>query len=59
VVAATFRKPFFTPERVLVWVALASTSHWSPELAEIHQKLYRPYRRGCLTPSGAPPPRAV
>lgn len=46
VVAATFRKPFFTPERVLVWVALASTSHWSPELAEIYRKLYRPYRRG-------------
>ena len=46
VVAATFRKPVFTPERVLVWVALVSTSHWSPELAEIYQQLYRPYRRG-------------
>lgn len=46
VVGATFRKPVFTPEKVLVWVALASTSHWSPELAEIYRKLYRPYRRG-------------
>jgi len=46
VVTASFRVPVFTPERVLVWVALASTSHWSPELAEIYRKLYRPYRRG-------------
>lgn len=46
VVAATFREPVFTPERVLVWVALASTCHWSPELADIYRKLYRPYRRG-------------
>lgn len=46
VVTASFRPPVFTPERVLVWVALASTSHWSPELAEIYRKLYRPYRRG-------------
>lgn len=46
VVAVTFREPVFTPERVLVWVALASTSHWSPELAAIYRKLYRPYRRG-------------
>ncbi|WP_139860879.1 TetR family transcriptional regulator C-terminal domain-containing protein [Bradyrhizobium ivorense] len=46
VVTASFRAPVFTPERVLVWVALASTSHWSPELAEIYQQLYRPYRRG-------------
>jgi AcrR family transcriptional regulator len=46
VVAATFREPVFTPERVLVWVALASTCHWSPELAEIYRRLYRPYRRG-------------
>lgn len=27
-VSARFRVPVFTPERVLVWVALASTSHW-------------------------------
>ncbi|MFB9262176.1 TetR family transcriptional regulator C-terminal domain-containing protein [Bradyrhizobium erythrophlei] len=46
VVTASFRPPVFTPERVLVWVALASTSRWSPELAEIYRKLYRPYRRG-------------
>ena len=46
VVAATFREPVFTPERVLVWVALASTAHWSPELADIYRKLNRPYRRG-------------
>lgn len=46
VVAASFRPPVFVPERVLVWVALASTSHWSPELAEIYRKLNRPYRRG-------------
>jgi len=46
VVSASFRAPVFTPERVLVWVALASTSHWSPELAEIYRKLYRSYRRG-------------
>jgi AcrR family transcriptional regulator len=46
VVTASFHPPVFTPERVLVWVALASTSHWSPELAEIYRKLYRPYRRG-------------
>ncbi len=48
VVTASFRPPVFTPERVLVWVALASTSHWSPELAEIYRKLYRPYRRGLV-----------
>ncbi|MEN3350797.1 MAG: TetR/AcrR family transcriptional regulator, transcriptional repressor of bet s [Bradyrhizobium sp.] len=46
VVTASFRAPVFTPERVLVWVALASTSRWSPELADIYQQLYRPYRRG-------------
>jgi AcrR family transcriptional regulator len=46
VVTASFRPPVFTPERVLVWIALASTSHWSPELAEIYRKLNRPYRRG-------------
>ncbi|QPF81787.1 TetR family transcriptional regulator C-terminal domain-containing protein [Bradyrhizobium genosp. L] len=46
VVTASFSPPVFTPERVLVWVALASTSHWSPELAEIYRQLYRPYRRG-------------
>lgn len=46
IVAASFRAPVFTPERVLVWVALASTSHWSNDLAEIYRKLYRPYRRG-------------
>jgi TetR/AcrR family transcriptional repressor of bet genes len=46
VVTASFRAPVFTPERVLVWVALASTSHWSPELAEIYRRLNRPYRRG-------------
>lgn len=46
IVAATFRAPVFTPERVLVWVALASTARWSPELADIYRKLYRPYRRG-------------
>lgn len=46
IVTASFRAPVFTPERVLVWVALASTSHWSPELAEIYRSLYRPYRRG-------------
>ncbi|MGY4314050.1 TetR family transcriptional regulator C-terminal domain-containing protein [Bradyrhizobium sp. JR3.5] len=46
IVTASFRAPVFTPERVLVWVALASTSRWSPELAEIYRKLYRPYRRG-------------
>jgi AcrR family transcriptional regulator len=46
VVAASFREPVFTSERVLVWVALASTSHWSPELADVYRKLYRPYHRG-------------
>ncbi|WP_156928723.1 TetR family transcriptional regulator C-terminal domain-containing protein [Bradyrhizobium sp. th.b2] len=46
IVTASFRAPVFTPEKVLVWVALASTSRWSPELAEIYRKLYRPYRRG-------------
>lgn len=46
VVAASFREPVFTEERVLVWVALASTAHWSPELAEVYRKLYRPYHRG-------------
>jgi AcrR family transcriptional regulator len=46
VVVASFRPPVFTPERVLVWVALASTSRWSPELAGVYRKLYRPYRRG-------------
>jgi TetR/AcrR family transcriptional repressor of bet genes len=46
VLAASFREPVFTPERVLVWVALASTSHWSPELADVYRKLYRPYHRG-------------
>jgi TetR/AcrR family transcriptional regulator, transcriptional repressor of bet genes len=46
IVKASFRAPVFTPERVLVWVALASTSHWAPELADIYRKLYRPYRRG-------------
>jgi TetR/AcrR family transcriptional repressor of bet genes len=46
VVAASFREPVFTPERVLVWVALASTSHWSPELTDIYRKLNAPYRRG-------------
>jgi AcrR family transcriptional regulator len=46
VVTASFQPPVFTPERVLVWVALASTSHWSPELADIYRKLNRPYRRG-------------
>ncbi len=46
IVAATFRPPVFSPERVLVWVALASTSRWSFELAEIYRRLYRPYRRG-------------
>lgn len=46
IVSATFRPPVFSPERVLVWIALASTSRWSPELAEIYQQLYRPYRRG-------------
>ncbi|MBR0934119.1 TetR family transcriptional regulator C-terminal domain-containing protein [Bradyrhizobium jicamae] len=56
VVAACFRAPVFTPERVLVWVALANTSHWSPELAEIYRKAYRPYRRGLarlMTRAGA------
>jgi TetR/AcrR family transcriptional regulator, transcriptional repressor of bet genes len=46
IVSASFRAPVFTPERVLVWVALASTSHWSPDLADIYRKLNRPYRRG-------------
>ncbi|MCS3448572.1 MULTISPECIES: TetR family transcriptional regulator C-terminal domain-containing protein [Bradyrhizobium] len=46
IVNASFRAPVFTPERVLVWVALASTSRWSPDLAEIYHKLNRPYRRG-------------
>jgi TetR/AcrR family transcriptional repressor of bet genes len=46
IVTASFREPVFTSERVLVWVALASTSHWSPELAEVYRKLYRPYHRG-------------
>lgn len=46
IVRASFRAPVFTPERVLVWVALASTSHWSPDLADIYRKLNRPYRRG-------------
>jgi AcrR family transcriptional regulator len=46
IVSASFRPPVFTPERVLVWVALASTSHWSPDLADIYRKLNRPYRRG-------------
>lgn len=46
IVSASFHPPVFTPERVLVWVALASTSHWSPDLAEIYRKLNRPYRRG-------------
>jgi len=46
VVGASFRAPVFTEERVLVWVALASTSHWSPELTEVYRKLYRPYHRG-------------
>jgi len=46
VVTASFRPPVFTPERVLVWVALASTCHWSSELAEIYRRLNRPYRRG-------------
>lgn len=46
VITASFREPVFSPERVLVWVALASTSHWSPELGEIYRKLYSPYRRG-------------
>ena len=46
VVAASFREPVFTEERVLVWVALASTAHWSPELAAVYRKLYRPYHRG-------------
>ena len=46
VVTASFSAPVFRPERVLVWVALASTSHWSPELADIYRQLYRPYRRG-------------
>jgi TetR/AcrR family transcriptional repressor of bet genes len=46
VVAASFREPVFTEEKVLVWVALASTSHWSPELADVYRKLYRPYHRG-------------
>jgi TetR/AcrR family transcriptional repressor of bet genes len=46
VVAASFSEPVFTKERVLVWVALASTAHWSPELAEVYRKLYRPYHRG-------------
>jgi AcrR family transcriptional regulator len=48
VVTASFSAPVFTPERVLVWVALASTSHWSPELADIYRQLYRPYRRGLV-----------
>jgi AcrR family transcriptional regulator len=46
VVAASFREPIFTEEKVLVWVALASTSHWSRELADVYRKLYRPYHRG-------------
>ncbi len=46
IVSASFSPPVFTPERVLVWVALASTSHWSPDLADIYRKLNRPYRRG-------------
>jgi TetR/AcrR family transcriptional repressor of bet genes len=46
IVNASFRAPVFAPERVLVWVALASTSHWSPDLADIYRKLNRPYRRG-------------
>ena len=50
IVAATFREPIFSPERVLVWVALASTSHWSPDLAEIYQNLQRPYRKGLAQP---------
>lgn len=45
IVTASFRPPVFTPERVLVWVALVSMSRWSPELADIYRKLNRPYRR--------------
>jgi TetR/AcrR family transcriptional regulator, transcriptional repressor of bet genes len=46
IVTASFRAPVFTPERVLVWVALVSTARWSPELADIYRRLNRPYRRG-------------
>jgi TetR/AcrR family transcriptional repressor of bet genes len=45
VVDASFKPPIFTAEKVLVWVALASTSRWSPSRAGVYRNLYRPYRR--------------
>lgn len=41
---ASFNPPGFTPEKVSVWVALASTARWSPALGELYRELWRNYR---------------
>lgn len=46
VVHASFRPPGFTPEKVSVWVALASRARWSPSLAEVYRSLWHDYREG-------------
>lgn len=43
-IRASFTAPGFTPEKVSVWVALASTARWSPELGELYRELWRAYR---------------
>lgn len=46
VVTASFSRPSFTPEKVAVWVSLASRARWSPALTQIYRELWRGYRVG-------------
>jgi TetR/AcrR family transcriptional regulator, transcriptional repressor of bet genes len=46
VVKSSFTPPGFTREKVLVWIALAGSAPWSPQLATIYRDLWRSYRTG-------------
>lgn len=45
VLASCFRPPMFAIDRISVWVALAGTARWSPEVAEIYRELRTDFRQ--------------